>query len=187
MVLKEEERISVNNEGVLEKRQPVISAHSICLTAVLAALICILTMVPRIPIPLGYAHLGDAAIFLLVLYAGRRESALAASIGSALADFLGGFPIWILPTLLIKYVMVEIVWHAAGEKPRLMSFRVLAGMLLSAVWMVVGYTLSGALLYGGLATGSTMVPGLVLEGIVNLVAAYAAGIILERSGLFSRG
>ena len=74
-----------------------------------------------------------------------------------------------------------------GEKPRLMSFRVLAGMLLSAVWMVVGYTLSGALLYGGLATGSTMVPGLVLEGIVNLVAAYAAGIILERSGLFSRG
>ena len=60
----------------------VVSVRTLCRTAVMAALICILTMVPRIPIPLGYAHLGDAAIFLVVLFVGRKEGAMAASIGS---------------------------------------------------------------------------------------------------------
>ncbi len=162
-----------------------ISAHSLCVTAVLSALICILTMIPRIPIPLGYAHLGDAAIFLAVLYIGHREGALAASIGSALADFLGGFLIWILPTLLIKYGMAEIVWHVAGNQSKLLSVRVFAGMLLSALWMVAGYTLAGAVLYGGLAIGLTSTPGLALEGGINLLAAYAAGLVFGRLGVFS--
>ena len=47
-----------------------------------------MTFVPRIPIPLGYAHLGDAVIFLSFLYFNRREAALAAAIGSCLSDFL---------------------------------------------------------------------------------------------------
>ena len=163
----------------------VVSVRTLCRTAVMAALICILTMVPRIPIPLGYAHLGDAAIFLVVLFAGRKEGAMAASIGSAFADLLGGFPIWIVPTLLIKFGMAEILWRIAGEQTKLFTLKTFSGMFLSAAWMVLGYTLAGALLYGGLAVGLTSTPGLALEGGVNLLAAYAAGIVLERSGCFN--
>lgn len=162
-----------------------LSVHSLCLTAGMAALICILTMVPKIPIPLGYAHLGDAAIFLVVLLTGRREGALAASLGSALADFLGGFPIWVLPTLMIKYGMAEILWHTAGGHKKGLSWRAAGGMVLSAAWMVLGYTLAGAVLYGGLAVGLTSTPGLLLEGGVNILAALAAGMVLQRSGFFS--
>ena len=68
--------------------QAPYTTKSICLSAVLAAIVFIMTFVPRIPIPLGYAHLGDAVIFLSFLYFNRREAALAAAIGSCLSDFL---------------------------------------------------------------------------------------------------
>ena len=53
--------------------QAPYTTKSICLSAVLAAVVFIMTFVPRIPIPLGYAHLGDAVIFLSFLYFNRRE------------------------------------------------------------------------------------------------------------------
>ena len=84
------------------------TTKELCFTAILTAVIFVMTFVPKIPIPLGYAHLGDAAIFLAVVIAGGRQGAIAAAIGSALADFIGGFPIWVVPTLVIKYVMAYI-------------------------------------------------------------------------------
>ena len=94
----------------MEHKQQAVSAGSLCYAAVLTALVFVLTFVPKIPIPLGYAHLGDAIIFASVLFSTRRQAALAASVGSALSDFIGGFPLWIIPTLIIKYVMVEAVF-----------------------------------------------------------------------------
>ena len=172
------------------KRRSVMSTRSLCLTAVMAAFICIMTVVPRIPIPLGYAHLGDAALWLVVLYVGRREGAIAASIGSAFADFLGGFSIWIVPTLLIKYSMAEILWRFARPDTknwRLLSGRTFSGLLFSSLWMVFFYTIVGAVLYDSLEAGLTSTPGLLLEGGLNMIAAYGAGIVLERTGLFRNG
>lgn len=77
----------------MEQKAAVFSAANLCYAAVLTALVFILTFVPRIPIPLGYAHLGDAVIFASVLFSSRRQAAAAASIGSALSDLIGGFPI----------------------------------------------------------------------------------------------
>lgn len=173
--------------AVQGNQQSAISTRSLCQAAVMAAFICIMTLVPKIPIPLGYAHLGDAAIFLMVLYVGRREGAIAASIGSAFADFLGGFSIWIVPTLLIKYIMAEILWRFARpdmEKWGLFSGRTFSGLLLSSLWMAFSYTLAGALLYGGIEAGLTSTPGLLLEGGLNMAVAYGAGRALERTSFF---
>ena len=46
----------------------------ICLIAVLAAIVFVMTVVPRVPIPLGYAHLGDAAIMLAAYYGEEKRS-----------------------------------------------------------------------------------------------------------------
>ena len=148
-------------------------------------LICIMTAVPRIPIPLGYAHLGDAFIVLAVLFAGRREGIWAAGIGSALADLLGGFPIWIVPTLIIKSVMAFLLAKIACDAEgncRVFSVRTLIGVLVCMAWMVFGYTIAGAVLYGGLAAGLSSTPGLAAKAVVNTVIAYAAGGLLEKAG-----
>ena len=168
----------------MEHKQQAVSAGSLCYAAVLTALVFVLTFVPKIPIPLGYAQLGDAIIFASVLFSTRRQAALAASVGSALSDFIGGFPLWIIPTLIIKYVMVEAVFYTVRPDKRewkLTSPRVFLGFFLSAAWMVLSYTVSGSLLYGSWAVGIPMVPGLIGEGVVNMIAAYALAACLVKA------
>jgi len=50
-----------------------LKTRQLTLTAMMTAFIFVATFVPKIPIPLGYAHLGDAAIFLTVMFCGRRN------------------------------------------------------------------------------------------------------------------
>ncbi len=160
--------------------------RTICVTAVLAALIFVLTYVPKIPIPLGYAHLGDAAIFLTILFANKRNSAIAASIGSALADLIGGFPVWIIPTLIIKWVMVEIVFQVIQPDSSAWSIRSARTVLafsLSSLWMAAAYTIAGGLLYGSMGAGLASTPGLVMEGVINTFAALVAGAVLQKAGI----
>lgn len=162
------------------------SIKTLCLTAVLAALIFVLTYLPKIPIPLGYAHLGDAAIFLTVLFANKRNSALAASIGSALADLIGGFPIWIIPTLIIKWIMVEIVFRVIRpeEGPwHVQSGQTILAFTLSSLWMAAAYTVAGGLLYGSMGAALASTPGLVMEGVINSVVAIVAGAVLQKTGI----
>lgn len=149
------------------------TVKEICLTALFTALVFVMTFVPKIPIPLGYAHLGNAAVFLGVILIGRRNGAIAGSIGSALADLIGGFAIWIVPTLIIKYVMAMIFAYigAVGVRTQKNSFsitpRSIAGLVLACLWMTASYTLAGAFLYDSLAAGLASTPGLAMEGLLN--------------------
>ena len=71
--------------------KPKIPVLQLCLTAVFMALICVATMVIQIPIPLGYAHLGDCMILLATYLLGPVAGMLASGIGSAMADILTGY------------------------------------------------------------------------------------------------
>lgn len=103
----------------------------------------------------------DAAIFLMVLFVGRREMLFAACFGSALSDLLGGFPLWIVPTLVIKFFMADIAWRLIRPDHREMAslLRMTMGFLAGSLWMAVAYTLFGALLYDSLAAGLASAPG----------------------------
>ncbi len=162
------------------------SARDICVTGVMAAFVFIATLVPQIPIPLGYAHLGDGAVFLVVLFAGRRAGIFAGALGSALADLAGGFPLWILPTLLIKAGMAEIFFRIAADEKGAMplsAVRTFLGMAAACLFMTAGYTLAGAFLYDSLALGLSSAPGLLLKSAVNIGAVYLTGGALTRAGL----
>lgn len=159
-----------------------ITPKKITTTALLTALVFIATFVPHIPIPLGYAHLGDAVIFILVLMVNRRTSLIAACIGSALADFLGGFPLWIIPTLIIKAGMVEVVRYTlkvANKKHN--KFWITVAFIFSSLWMAIAYTLFGALLSSSLAAGLASLPGLLLEGLLNTIIAVLLYPIVSRT------
>ncbi|HBT78739.1 MAG TPA: hypothetical protein DEA67_00765 [Selenomonas sp.] len=150
--------------------RPWLTPRELCVAAVMTALVFVATFVPRIPIPLGYAHLGDAVIFLLAISMERREAFLAACLGSALSDILGGFLIWAGPTLVIKLVMAYIVWHLAAREDA-GRLRTLMAFIISSLWMAFAYTVFGALLYDSLAAGLASAPGLLMEGAVNTLAA----------------
>ena len=159
--------------------RPVFTARELCLTAVMTALVFLATFVPRIPIPLGYAHLGDAVIFLLALSIGRREALFAACLGSALSDVLGGFLLWAVPTLIIKFVMADIVWRIAGRSAA-GKIRTLGAFLASSLWMAFAYTVFGAALYASVEAGLASALGLLMEGLVNTAAAFVALPALQK-------
>lgn len=151
-----------------------MTTKMLCYTAIFTALVFLLTDIPKIPFPFGYAHLGDAMIFALPFCFPTRPAAVAAGAGSALADLLGGYPLWIVPTFLIKFCMVYAVFYVARPdkyETTFFSSRLFAGILLSAGWMIGTYALCGSLLYGS-GAGTAMLPGLLGKGGINFIVAY---------------
>ena len=141
-----------------------MTTKELTLTAIMAAFVFIATFVPKIPIPLGYAHLGDAAIFAIIFTLGRKIGILSGVIGSVFADLLSGFPIWILPTIFIKAGMAEIFF-------RLKDKNFFLGLIAASLLMTAGYTFAGAFLYDSLTTGLASTPGLLIKSAVNIFVA----------------
>ena len=156
------------------KQKQVRTTYWLCTTALFMAITCIFTMFIRVPIPLGYAHLGNSIILLAVFFYDAKSGILAGSIGSALADLLLGFNEWILPTLLIKAMLAAtaVLLGMRKGKFRLKSLRTVIAVLASMTVMVLGYVVSGMILYRGLEAGLSSAPGLIAEGFVNGIAFF---------------
>ena len=148
-----------------------LTTKDLCLTALFTAIVFVMTFVPKIPIPLGYAHLGDAAVLLAVVLLGRKQGAIAGAVGSALADLIGGFALWIVPTLLIKYIMAWIfgILYKSNHNRFAINGGNLTAIFLGLVWMVAAYTIFGAVLYDSIEAGLSSTPGLALKALLNAI------------------
>ena len=84
-------------------------------TALMTAFVFITTSIIKIPIPFtdGYIHAGDMCIFVAGILLGPWYGGAAAGLGSAMADFLGGYGQWVLPTLIIKTIMGMLIGYFA--------------------------------------------------------------------------
>src|SRR5690554_5335161 len=80
-------------------------------TGIMTAIVFIATWTIRIPVPAtnGYIHPGDGMVFLAAIVLGWKYGLFAAGMGSMLADIIGGYPHWAVPTLIIKSVMALFV------------------------------------------------------------------------------
>lgn len=148
-----------------------LTTKDLCLTALFTAIVFVMTFVPKIPIPLGYAHLGDAAVLLAVVLLGKKQGAIAGAVGSALADLIGGFAIWIVPTLVIKYIMAWIfgIISQNHHDKFVINSGNLTAVFLGLVWMVAAYTIFGAILYDSMEAGLSSTPGLALKALLNAI------------------
>ena len=74
--------------------------------ALFTALTTVATMVIQVPSPTGgYLNAGDAIVLLSAFLLGPIWGAVAAGVGSALADILAGYAIYAPATLIIKALM----------------------------------------------------------------------------------
>ncbi len=70
-----------------------------------AALTFLATFVLKIPTPaFGYVHIGDGFVLMAGFLLGPIYGGLAAGIGAALSDLLGGYAAWVPGTFLIKFL-----------------------------------------------------------------------------------
>lgn len=145
---------------------------------ILAALVLLLTYLIKIPVPAtgGYVHPGDGAIFLASLLLGPY-AALIGGVGSALADLLGGYFIYIAPTFLIKAAMGAIAGILVRKGAFLRNALVFA---LAECVMVAGYLLFEGVLYGWAAALAAVGPN-ILQGVAGvLIGSALCALPLER-------
>jgi len=156
----------------------------VVMTALLAALACVATMVIRIPSPTGgYLNLGDTVVLLGAFLLGPLYGAVAGGIGSMLADLLSGYMIYAPATLVIKAGMAVV----AGVLYRAARGRI-GGTVLAAVLgelpMVVGYWLYDAWLLGSVAGGAAGIPSNLVQAAFGIVVStLLASLLRKNSGV----
>ena len=121
-------------EGIPVKN---LSVKKLTFAGLMAALICVLTMFPHIPIPAGsgYIHLGDGVILLAAMVVGPWAIP-AAAIGSALADIFSSFALYAPATFVIKGLVALVAWllYRKGN-----IVQTLLAFVAAEVLMVAGY------------------------------------------------
>ncbi|MBQ8613830.1 MAG: ECF transporter S component [Ruminiclostridium sp.] len=164
----------------------------ICITAMFAALICIATMIIRIPSPLGgYINFGDAFIILAAWLLGPVSGFAAGGIGSALADLFAGYAVYVPGTFVIKGLIAVIaaaIYKALSEKGRLSP---VLGRIIGAVpaelFMIAGYYLYAAVFMGeGFTVALQSVAGNAVQGIFGVVGSVIIMTALEKSKITSK-
>ena len=118
------------------------SLRQFCTAALFAAIIFVATSFLQIPIPLGYAHLGDAFIFVCASLLPTPLAVVAAAIGAGLADAVF-FPIYIPATILIKSASAALF---TCKKEKLLCVRNIIALAASGAFCVGGYYLYEAVL-----------------------------------------
>ena len=78
-------------------------------SGILGALTLVLTLLVRIPMPLGYLNLGDVGVFLCAMLLPMPYAPLAAATGSMLSDLIG-YPQYAPITFVIKGGAVLLYW-----------------------------------------------------------------------------
>lgn len=144
---------------------------------VLAALILLATVAFRLPVPIaqGYVHLGDGVIFLAALLLGPY-AALAAGIGSALADLLAGYILYMAPSFMIKAMMGLVVGSFARKGDQLRNAML---FVLAELVMVFGYFVFELFMYGFAGAVAALLPNAV-QGICGVAVGVLFSLLLPR-------
>lgn len=166
--------------------------YTIIAASLMIALVCVMTMVVRIPTPTkGYLNLGDCFVLLSGWLLGPLYGFLAGGIGSGLADLLSGYPVYVPGTLIIKGLMaLAFAWlyHTrSARKEGALSFGWFLGAVIAEAIMIAGYYLYEAIFMGeGFAGALLGVSGNAMQGIVGAVCACLLTQAIAHTGIYAK-
>lgn len=152
--------------------------------ALFAALVFVGTFIVKIPTigTGGYIHAGDAFVILSGIFLGPVYGGFAAAIGSMLSDLIGGYFIYVPATFIIKGIVAFFAGLIFTRCTAIKNtyVRVGAAALSDIVFVILGYFLYEAVLYGVptaaaeilgnfIQSGGGLIIALILYPILNIV------------------
>ncbi|MBE6760208.1 MAG: ECF transporter S component [Ruminococcaceae bacterium] len=157
--------------------------QKIVMTALLAALACVATMIIRIPSPLrGYLNLGDCVVLISGWMLSPAHGFLAAGIGSALADVFSGYVVYAPATFVIKGLMAVIAcfgFRLLNKKLGSLPSGIISGTAAELV-MVLGYYVFEGLLYG-FVPSAVNIPANAMQGLAGLIVGVVLIKLFDKS------
>lgn len=164
----------------MKPKTPEYYLIQLALSAVMAALVFVSTMIIRIPNPMGgYFNLGDAMIFISALAFGPIVGGFSGGIGSAIADIIG-FPLFAIPTLIIKGIEGLLAGSITNKKK---IYRDLLAVVLAGVEMVLGYFVAEYFALGWtLEMALAEMPGNIVQIVIGGIIGIPIAVVI-RTGL----
>ncbi len=141
-------------------------------SALFAALCCVATMSVHIPTPGtgGYIHPGDALVIISGIALGPVWGGLAAGIGSALADLIGGYIMYVPITFIVKFVIALVCGFVfrllIRTSMKVIPVTIVCG-LIATVLVAGGYLFFESFMYGKGAIAS--VPANIIQGVAGTI------------------
>lgn len=157
--------------------------QKIVVSAMLAALVCVATMIIKIPSPLkGYLNLGDCVVLLSGWLLSPVYGFLAAGIGSALADLFSGYVVYAPATFVIKGLMAVAAYfcfkHMHTKLGNLPS-RIISGIIAEII-MTAGYFVFEGFMYGFVPSLAN-IPANAVQGVAGLILGTILIKIFEKN------
>ncbi|MBP3390540.1 MAG: ECF transporter S component [Clostridia bacterium] len=162
------------------------TAQKIVMSALLAALTCVATMIIRLPSPLGgYINLGDAVVLASAFLLPNGYMFLSAGLGSALADLFAGYIAYAPATFVIKGLMTIIafgIYKAVSKKTKPDAAMVL-GSIVAELWMIGGYLIFESFLYG-FVPSLINVPANAVQGVAGIIIGLMLTKFFKKTKIF---
>ena len=163
------------------------AVQKIVISALLASLTCVFTMIIKIPSPLkGYVNLGDCIVLLAGWTLSPLYGFLSAGIGSALADLFSGYVVYAPATFVIKGLMALVAYYGfklLHRKLGNLSSRIITGIAAESV-MILGYFVFEGFLYG-FGPSVVNIPANGVQGIAGLILGCILVKVFEKGNLYS--
>jgi len=163
-------------------------SKQIALCAMMAALTFCATFFLAFPIAPGggYLNFGDGVLLAGTWLLGPVLGSLSAGIGSALADLLGGYTVYVLPTLIIKSGMALIAYlpyRLLAHKQTLVAR--LLGAVAAELVMIGGYLAVDSVLYG-FPTACLNLPQQCMQAVFGIILSVLLSALLSRLSKFAK-
>ena len=140
-------------------------------TAVAVALVCIATMISIPVAPTGYINLGDALTLFFGCLLGPVYGAIAAGVGSALADIILSYVYYAPATLVIKAVMAVVAGIFFKYGKNKLGIKTISGFVISEIIMIFGYYLYYAIISKNFIAALSTVWGNACQALAGIVLA----------------
>ena len=162
----------------------------ITICAMLAAMTAIATMIIKVPTlgTNGYVNIGDALVIVSAWVLGNPYGALAAGIGSALADILSGYGSYAPATAVIKFAMAfvfTLIYSSMNKNHSANIFASVVASVVAEMIMIAGYFLYESTVMGyGIAASASVISNAIQGGVcivlgvalIQLLAKVVRGI-----------
>lgn len=144
-----------------------LTTRQIAAIGVMGALATVGTLIFAFPIPAtsGYFNFGDVMVQISALVFGPIVGAIAGGLGSGLADLLGGWYTYVIPTAIIKGAEGYITGKLAGDKEGRTMKTTLIAWAAGAALIPLGYFIFQSFLYG-VPAAAVEIPFNVFQGVV---------------------
>ena len=161
----------------MKKRSKEKFLQKMVIACVFTALTTVLTFSVKIPSHNGYIHLGDTIIYIAACLLPTPLAMVCSSLGGLLADTLGGYIIYVLPTAIIKSLLPLAF---TNKSTKLLCKRNIFALIPASLITVIGYYIAEVII---ISISSGKLSSYILTSYPWIAAAYSVpGSIIQAVG-----